>query len=98
MNTSPTCNHSTIQRGREHDYPFYNNRHRLYRTWVHGWLLPPISMTGMRLTGERVMRSDGRQPEVVLEGDLGWIVGQQRTDGYGNVGQRQQWNDFGAQK
>jgi hypothetical protein len=25
------------------------------------------------------MRGDGRQPEVVLKGDLAWVVGQQRS-------------------
>jgi len=43
-------------------------------------------MTDVRLGGRRDMRSDGRQPEVVLEGGLGWVVGQQRIDGYGFVG------------
>jgi len=43
-------------------------------------------MAGMRLGGGREMCSDGRQSEVVLKGDLGWVVRQQRIDGYGNIG------------
>ena len=71
------------------DDPFqtgYNNRHRPHHTRVHRSLLPPISMTGVRLPGAQEVRSDGRQAEIVLKGDLGWVVGQQRIDGYGNVG------------
>jgi hypothetical protein len=45
-------------------------------TRVRGWLLLPISMISMRLGVWREMRSDRRQSEVVLKGDLGWIVGQ----------------------
>ena len=73
-------NHNTIQYRRGYDdNPFqtgYNNRHRPYRTRVQRWLLPPISMTGMRLGGVEV-RSDGRQSEVVLKAD---VVTQERTD------------------
>ena len=43
-------------------------------------------MTGVRLPGAQEVRSDGRRAEIVLKGDLGWVVGQQRIDGYGNVG------------
>ena len=39
-------------------------------------------MTGVRFGGGREMRSDGRQPEVVL----GWLIEQERIDGYGKVG------------
>jgi len=51
--TSPT-DHSTIQRSGEYDDNLFqtghNNPHRPYRTRVHGWLLLPIPMTGVRLT------------------------------------------------
>ena len=43
-------------------------------------------MAGMRLGGGREVRSDGRESEVVLKGDIGWVVDQQGIDGYGNVG------------
>jgi hypothetical protein len=76
------CNCITIQCGGEYyDNPFqtgYNNRHRPYRTRVRRWLLSPISMTGLYLGGGQEMRGDARQSEVVLKGDLGWVVGQQR--------------------
>ena len=42
-------------------------------------------MTGIRLGGREV-GGDGRQFDIVLEGDLGWAVGQERIDRYGNVG------------
>ena len=84
------CNHVTVQRGREcDDYPFqtgYKNRHRPYRTRVYGRLFPPISMTSMRLGGRWEVCCDGRPPKVVLKGGLGWVVGQERIDGYGYVG------------
>ena len=40
----------------------------------------------MRLSIGQEMRSDRRQPEVILESDLGWVVGEERIDGYRNVG------------
>ena len=55
-------------------------------------------MAGMRLGGGREVRSDGRESEVVLKGDNGWVVDQQGIDGYGNVGYCRQWDDFGAQE
>jgi hypothetical protein len=36
--------------------------------------------------GGREVRSDGRKPEVVFENDLGWVVGEERIDIYGNIG------------
>jgi len=38
-------------------------------------------MTGVRLGGEQEMRGDERQSEIVLMGDLGRVVSQQRVDG-----------------
>jgi hypothetical protein len=43
-------------------------------------------MIGVRLSGGREMRSDWRQSEVALKGDLGWVVIQERIDGYWKVG------------
>jgi len=79
------CNHRIIQRGGEYDDdPFqtgHNNRHRPYRTRVLGWLLPPIAMNGVCLGGGQEMRGDERQSEIVLMGNLGRVVSQQRIDG-----------------
>jgi len=60
--------------------------HRRYRTRVHGWLLPPISMIDASLAAVQEMPSDWWHSEVVLVGDLGWVVSQERIDRYGNVG------------
>jgi len=43
-------------------------------------------MIDASLAAGQEMRSDWWQSEVVLVGDLGRVVSQERIDGYGNVG------------
>jgi len=72
-------NHATVRGGREHDdHPSqtgHYDRHRADCTRVHSRLLPPILLNYLHPSIWREMRSDGRQSEVVLECDFGWVVG-----------------------
>jgi hypothetical protein len=81
------CNHSIIQRGGEFDdnplQTGYNNRQTLPHS---GSSLAVVSNLDDWPAPWR-WREDGRQSEVVLKGDLGWIVGEQRLgiDRHGSV-------------